>query len=311
MKIQNPKIDDLGETSVKLTFAISGLSLQEIKQNGYFNYNEDLFDNPLPEGGFSVGVMSVISSRAVFDNSIKIKNDFDINGKEWQILYAQMDGVTHSTFFNLVENFDSAEAYIDAAVAFAARKAAIGSHFSGEKIGLLEGLLKKLIVKAGSVRSMGSNEMASMAGELITEMFKVANEERFSIHKRIEDFLENKGIPVDFSEGSFYFTATYENKTWDVEISWLDADNLVVAYSSIPINLDEEALPSFLNSMNELNVANDCGNYQCSMEYNRLYFKNAFFIIESSLESQLNWLTENSFQNMVGIIAIIDKLVVK
>ena len=113
---------------------------------------------------------------------------------------------------------------------------------------------------------------------------------------------------MDYSEGSYYFTVTREKATWDVEITWFAEDNLVSAYSSIPVDVDTTSLPSILETINKLNLSNDSGNFQCSPVCRGLYFKNAFLVIESSLETQLTWLLEGSFEQMAGIAAVVEKL---
>lgn len=309
MIIENPVVEYVGTQFVKLVFPLSRERWDEIVTKGLFNFNEDLFEDVLPPRPYLEIVISIIGPVNAYNDRIKINQELVFNYSEWSIFACRINGVIYPTFFNSLDWNNLESSFTDAILAFASRKAT--GIYAGEMVSApaLESLLKKMITGLQDGVPTEPSAVASMTAELMKDFISSGSGPALSMQEQVEEYLGSQNIPIDFSEHSFYFYVDYKNTGWSVEITLLQDDSVLAAYSSIPLNEGKNGINALLEVLNELNLTIGYGNYEYSQSLKRLYFKNALPIIGNRVVPELmNDLMGHNYKQMAGILAVIDKI---
>ncbi|MES2373015.1 MAG: hypothetical protein V4557_10590 [Bacteroidota bacterium] len=309
MVIENPVLESVGTQFIRLTFPFTAEAWEEAVAKGHFNFSEELFEEVLPSGPYHEIIISIIGPAKVYNDQVKAEQKLVLNPTEWIIASCKINGVVYPTFFNSLDWNDPSADLTDAILGFTSRKAA--GIYAGELVSApaLESLLKKMITGIQNGASTEPSAVAETTAELMKNFIGPGKGTSISIQEQVEEYLKSQEIPIDFSESSFYFDVDHENKGWSVEITLVPEDNVLVAYSSIPLSEGKNGIHALLEALNELNLTIGYGNYEYSQFLQRLYFKNTLPIISNRVIPELmNDLMEHNFKQMAGMLAVIDRI---
>jgi len=308
MTINHPVIEKIGDRLISLAFIITPQEWEEIQHNGRFNFNSNLFEDLLPATVTGEVKMSLIGSASLVEN-IDTTQELILKDSEWQILSCQINGRSYNTFYSSLNWSGLPGSFTGSIVSFASRK--VAANYPGELISekALEASINRMITGLQGSAPEDPSSVATIAAELMKGFITSRENPVPSVREQVQEYLVAAGIPVDFSESSFYFHVDYEKTGWSSEINLLPEDNVLALYSSIPLNEGKNGIAALLEALNELNLSISYGNYEYSASLKRLYFKNAFPVIGNRMiPEMLDEVMGQNFKQMGGILAILDRI---
>ncbi|MEO0535655.1 MAG: hypothetical protein AAF215_17505 [Cyanobacteria bacterium P01_A01_bin.123] len=300
MQIINPTITHK-HGSAEVKFPITPEELREIQEKQLFNYQEMLFKPALPSDPFSEGLISIVGASEKANN-YQTGHSFSLNEKEWQILYIELDQQRYPTFFHLKREGEIKGSLVDAMVEFASNKAIEDEPevAKSENFQLVKDFLENFI-NLGIQGELTEADIAKATSDFIAQLFE--SNDDFSLEASIQACLEDKGIPIDLEDGSFYFTVQNKEIDWDVKLILMEPERRVLAYSYISLNIDESLVNDILRDINALNLTFSHGNFELDTTQGfTLCFKNHIDVNPIDLERLFEGLLTENFDSMIAMI---------
>lgn len=306
MIINHPVIEKISDRLICLAFTITLQEWEDIQDNGRFNFNSNLFEDALPATATGDIMISLIGSASLVEDNMQ---ELVLKDPGWHILSCRINDRSYPTFYSSLNWSDLPDSFASSIISFASRK--VAGNYPGELISekALEASINKMITGLQGNAPEDPSSVATIAAELMKDFITSHESPIVSVREQVQEYLVTQGIPINFSESSFYFHVDHEKTGWNTEINLLPEDNVVALYSSVPLNEGKNGIAGLLEILNELNLSISYGNYEYSVSAKRLYFKNAFPVIGNKMVPEmLDEVMGHNFKQMGGILAIIDRI---
>ncbi|NER79091.1 MAG: hypothetical protein F6K42_05830 [Leptolyngbya sp. SIO1D8] len=300
MDIVNPQITHRNG-SAEVTFPITLSKLKEIKGKGLFNYQEMLFEQTPLSIPFNNGFIKIIGAESKVEHH-KAGETLEIAEKEWQILYIELDQQRYPTFLHLKREGKIEGSLMDAMIEFATKKALENEPEAVEPMNAQN--LKEFLgdfIDLGIQDHLNEETIAKVTDNFVSKLTGAYNDNQ-DLKESVQTCLEDKGIPVDFSEDSFYFSVQNRAMSWDVKLIVMEAQARLLAYSYISLDIDKNQIGDILYDINALNLTFSHGNFELNPEDLTLCFKNHIDVNPIGLEELFETLLEENFNSMRAII---------
>ncbi len=298
MKIKNANIE-YSNGSVVLKYPISSAELLTIKKEHLYNFQENFFEVDLPTT-FNEGVISIIAEQHYADN-FKQGEDFELSPSKWNILRFEADKKKYETFFSLRREGKIPGSLDEALKNFSLKRATLGQELTKESENNLKEVLSD-IVELGVNNKMDDDNLENILGGFIS---KVGGEAKIDLSTIIEDYLSTNQIPIDKENDSFYFTVTFNDDSWNVEIGTSDDGHKLIIYSSVSYQSAENITGSLLEDINQLNLALKDGHLEIDAENKLLYLKTEVEINLFKIDVQFKKLIDANFDSMKAILPVL------
>ena len=298
MKIKNANIE-YSNGSVVLKYPISSAELLTIKKEHLYNFQENFFEVDLPTT-FNEGVISIIAEQHYADN-FKQGEDFELSPSKWNILRFEADKKKYETFFSLRREGKIPGSLDEALKNFSLKRATLGQELTKESENNLKEVLSD-IVELGVNNKMDDDNLENILGGFIS---KVGGEAKIDLSTIIEDYLSTNQIPIDKENDSFYFTVTFNDDSWNVEIGTSDDGHKLIIYSSVSYQSAENITGPLLEDINQLNLALKDGHLEIDAENKLLYLKTEVEINLFKIDVQFKKLIDANFDSMKAILPVL------
>ena len=297
MKIKNANIE-YSNGSVVLKYPISPEELLAIKKDRLYNFQENFFEVDFPTT-FNDGVISIIAEQHHADN-FKQEEDFELIPSKWNILRFEADKKKYETFFSLRREGKIPGSLDEALTNFSLKRATVGQELTKESENNLKEVLSD-IVGLGVNNKMDDDNLENIVGGFIS---KVGGEVKIDMSAVIEDYLSSNQIPIDKENDCYYFTVTFQDDSWNVEIGTSDAGDKLIVYSSVSYHSEGNTTGKLLEDINQLNQALENGHLEIDVDKQVLYLKNEVVINLFKMDVQLKQLIDTNFDGMKSILPI-------
>ena len=280
MKISH--IETINDSLQQFNISITSDELKFIIEEKLFNFNEALFCPKLSHNFPSEIEIALIGS--ILDQKIVALNDAAL--ETFQIRYIKLATVVHQTFLDIIEDFEDVNAYKKAITDFALKKVENEDYdsVSSEELEALnvDKATSKLLYKDAKVNALN----------FINKLFNGSSE---STLNKVEYYLKTKKIPFKLSENAFFYSATFEESHYNIEININESKGSISLYSSVALEpASQEHFQIILENINNLNLSIPSGNYEYSNELKMLYFKVHCFVTDAAVFLQLENLIQES-----------------
>ena len=183
---------------------------------------------------------------------------------------------------------------------FSLKRATVGQELTKESENSLKEVLTD-IVGLGLKNKMDDDNLENIIGGFIS---KVGGEVKIDMSAVIEDYLSTNQIPIDKENDCYYFTVTFQDDSWNVEIGTSDAGDKLIVYSSASYHSDENITGQLLEDINQLNQAMENGHLEIDVDNQVLYLKNEVEVNLFKMDAQLKQLIDANFEGMKAIFPI-------
>ena len=297
MKIKNANIE-YSKGSVVLKYPISPDELLAIKKDRLYNFQENFFEADLPTT-FGEGVISIIAEQNHADH-FKEGEEFELIPNKWNILRFEADKKKYETFFSLRREGKISGTLDEALMNFSLKRATVGQELTKESENNLNEVLSD-IVELGVNNKMDDDNLENIIGGFIS---KVGGETKIDLSKIIEDYLSTYQIPIDEENDCYYFTVTFNDDSWNVEIGTSDDGHKLIIYSSVSYQSAENITGLLLEDINQLNQTLKIGHLEIDVENQVLYLKTEVEINLFKIDVQLKELIDAKFESMKVILPV-------
>ncbi len=284
-----------------LRFPVAPAALAEMAALGLFHFQEGLFERSPLGIPFQTGLVAIVGEESQAAD-FAAGQPFEVTPETWHVLSVELDGVVYPTFISLRREGKLPGSLSEAMTAFAVRKGTQGEEVPAEGRQVIQEAMNAFVdlSESGELSEEAMRQVTEKAVAGISGLF-----EKQEARQIVEKHLDDKGIPYDQHEGSYFFTVHAGEDTWHVECELLDWPKELVLYSYVSLEIDEGLVDELLRDLNQLNLALARGNFQFNPADGTLFYRSHLYSSIFDLADLLDDLFSDNFDGMRAVFPVL------
>ena len=278
---------------------VSSAQLKEIKEHQWFEFQEEIFENPLIPIQHSATLWLIADEDKAA--GWQKGDEVDLEFNQWTVYRIEIDKQVSETFLSLRLTGKLPGTLEEAVVAFTLRKSDPEKILSSDNFSSVKNLFSNLFELAAGSNASESN-LKTLTNAILSNSIDVAKAS--DLTSTLEDYFKENNIPAEKHLKGYRFHIVASEDEWNVEIETNEDKEKLQIASYVQIAADPDVLKKIEQDLEVINEEMVTGNFGLIDSPLAIYLNSDVLINAFTSTKDLNLAMTPIYDSMKALILV-------